>query len=54
MENKTGQQGETGALKSLDFVAWRIARAQKRFHKKEVDRQLSLRPRFRRENVTTH
>ncbi len=54
MDHKSINEASTCSLKSLDFVSWRVAKAKKKIHKKEVNRQLSLRPRLRRESVTTH
>ena len=51
MEHKTDQHAAASSLKELDFVSWRIEKVKKKLHKEEVDRQLSLRPRLRRETV---
>ncbi len=45
---------EQTPLKALDFVSWRVSKAKKQLHKQAVNRQLSLRPRLRREDVTQH
>lgn len=41
------------SLKSLDFVAWRVMKARKKAHQKDVHRVLSERPRQRRVSDAT-
>lgn len=49
MKTLQKQTNDNNGLKNANFVAWRVARAQKRMHDHEISRAYNLRARERSE-----